>query len=199
MKPRTRTLGRAAVAALLIGGLAAGCTSSGGRPQPGASATSPAGGLELSVRGNVLAPVGREVGPIAAPSGNLRLTVDSIAVMESCPGRGTPTQEPVFGHFVVLEVTASRAAPEDEAAAGADEPGYVGLGAERFRIAGPDGTVQEITSTQASWACFEDAELLPAFVDVGRTASGKVVLDSASEHGSVVFSQESSPGWEWSF
>ena len=60
---------------------------------------------------------------------------------------------------------------------------YAGLGAERFLIVGPDGAMQEVTATDASWACFEDIELLPAFIDVGETASGnRSVLDSRSEH-----------------
>jgi hypothetical protein len=194
-----RVAGLLAVA--LITG-AGGCTALGPSSGPEASDSGSPGTVVLSERGNAMVTVGDQVEtPVNEGSAVvLSLTVDDIQVLESCPSRAAPTQSPTLGHFVVLAVTATLRAPETALEdLPPDEQTYAGLGAERFRIFDPAGTVQETTSTDASWACFEDSELLPAFVDVGQTVSGNVVLDSQSPHGTVVFSHDDSAGWEWTF
>lgn len=137
---------------------------------------------------------------IAVDEGDLLLVLDSVDVLASCPSRGAPTQEPQFEHFLVLEVTAALSSPtagSDDGAA--SSPSYAPLGAEMFRVRSPDGEYQPITSTEESWACFENAELLPAFVDAGETVSGKVVLDVATRHGSVSYAPHVPSDWHWAF
>ncbi len=164
---------------------------------PSSSAASPIAGSPLAVREGeqVRAPVGGESGH------TLALTVRSVTVEETCSGRGRPTQSPSFGVFVVLDLTATLEGGGGEVATAT--PGersvVVPLGAETFRVVAPDGTVQEISSTEASWACYDAADLAPPFVAPGEVATGKVVLDSATEHGTVVYRLGEGPGWAWSF
>lgn len=137
---------------------------------------------------------------VAIDGGTLGLVLDSVDLVSSCPGRGVPTQEPSLGHFLVLELTATLARGA-EIANGTQTPGelYAPLGAEMFRVAAPDGTLQPISSTTESWECFEDAELLPAFVDEGDTVSGKLVLDVVTEHGQVSYAPRVAADWYWEF
>ncbi|MCK6211791.1 hypothetical protein KZX45_14675 [Georgenia sp. EYE_87] len=125
----------------------------------------------------------------------LEMTVAGVEVLESCPGRGLEV-EPRLGQFVVLDVRASLVGP-DGGAPGADA--FAALTPDVFGIAAPDGRVQEIVVTEGAWGCYEDAELLPPFVDPGETVRGKVVLDSATEHGWVIYAPEPTTGWEWKF
>jgi hypothetical protein len=161
------------------------------------SAASPIAGSPLPVREGeqVWAPVGGESGH------TLILTVRSVTVEQTCPGRGRPTESPSFGVFVVLDVTATLEGEDGEVqTATPGEPSVVvPLGAETFRVVAPDGTVQEISSTEASWACYDRADLAPPFVAPGEVATGKVVLDSATGHGTVVYRLGEGPGWAWSF
>lgn len=175
---------------------------------PSSSAASPIAGSTLAVREGeqVRAPVGGESGH------TLILTVRSVTVEQTCPGRGQPTQSPSFGVFVVLDLTATVEGDGDEgdgdegddggevqSATPGDPSVVVPLGAEAFRVVAPDGIVQEISSTEASWACYDAADLAPPFVAPGEVATGKVVLDSATEHGTVVYRLGEGPGWAWSF
>ncbi|WP_418607689.1 hypothetical protein [Georgenia sp. SUBG003] len=136
----------------------------------------------------------------------LSLTVGSLEATASCTARGVQA-EPVET-FVILDVTASLTTPDAAAAPGgqappveAGTPGdvYTALTPDIFGITAPDGRAQKIVATDASWACLDDAALLPPFVDLGETVSGKVVLDSASTHGTVVYAPEGTTGWKWEF
>lgn len=126
--------------------------------------------------------------------GTLQLVLDSAEVLTSCPGRGIPTQVPFFDYFLVLDLQATLIT--DPATPGAS---YAPLGAEMFRVRATDGSFQPIISTEASWECLESAQLLPAFVDNGETVSGKVVLDVATEHGSVSYEALVPVDWHWTF
>ncbi|GAA3509728.1 hypothetical protein [Georgenia daeguensis] len=106
--------------------------------------------------------------------GALTLTVREVSVLDSCPGRAVPTQTPELGYFVVLEVTA---------VAGAHEPVPLPPGA--FQLTDAGGTPQQVSTTEASWSCFEDADLVPPFVPPGDPVRGKLVLDSAAPHGLI--------------
>jgi len=152
-----------------------------------ATATATGGMTSAPVDTPTAVPLGQPV-EVAMDGAVLRLTLESVAVVTECPGRAAPVQQPVFGHFVVLHIAASVT------------ESYAPVGAELFRITAPDGRTQSVSSTDASWACFEPAELLPAFVDAGEPVSGVVVLDSATEHGTVSYnSPGGANGWFWSF
>ena len=154
---------------------------------------------EVSERGHVHKDLGEPGGLTDAADGGVifEISVDSVTVSTTCPGRGVDVA-PVNGHFLVLDVAASLSADAaDGAAAGEDV--FMPLVAEAFDVVAPGGTLQETTVTDASWACFDDGELLPPFLEPGGSVSGKVVLDSASDSGVVVYAPDGEAGWEWEF
>jgi len=139
-------------------------------------------------------PVGQAV-DVPIDGGTLRLVLVSVDVTTSCPARGVPTQEPSFGYFVVLEVSA---AVEVDAATQAKDL-VAPIGADVLRLTSPDGTPQLTSNTDASWACFDRDKLLPAFVDSSSPQKGIVVLDSRTAHGTVTYLPEGDSDWYWSF
>ena len=184
---RTRLLAGALL--VILPTATAGCTTTGSEPGSNGQVTPAYAAVEI----------GAAVEAVVGGDSVLTLAVDEIRVIESCPGRAAPTQQPENGWFVVLDVTASVQTLDEQGDSPAEAEPYAGLGAERFRIVDTDGVTQETTSTSASWACFEDSELLPPFVDLGDTVSGAVVLDSATRHGAVLFEPGQDSGWEWEF
>ncbi len=93
-------LGRAAGAAAAVLALTlAGCSAS---TEPSNPTTGEPSGVATVIR------PGEQV-EVAVDGGTLELVLDSAEVVSSCPGRGVPTQEPSLGHFLVLELTATRA------------------------------------------------------------------------------------------
>lgn len=121
--------------------------------------------------------------------GTLELVLEDVEVAETCPGRAAPTQAPAFGHFVILQVTAAFSGDDS----------YAPISAEIFSLATKEGASQIVSSTDASWACFEDDELLPPFVDDGASVTGRVVLDSRTEHGRITYGTTEDSDWFWSF
>lgn len=186
-----RGLGALALAVAL---LAAGCDAAPTEAPPPATtmATTPStpSSTTTSPPGvRAVVPLGEAVS-VPMEAGTLLLTVTAIDLTDTCPGRAAPTQQPEYRHFVVLDVTARFDGTE----------GHLPLGADLFRVASPEGTVQAISTTDASWACFPDGELLPPFVDAGEEVSGRIVLDSLTAHGSVGFARPSGdPQWWWDF
>jgi len=174
-------------------------------PEPSAAgvATAPpaeagTGSVEVSDSGNVLKDLGEPAGLTLAGSERafFEITIRSIAVTTSCPGRGVSVA-PMNGYFVVIDVAASM--PDDApAAALSDADLFMPLAADAFHVVGPDGSERTDTLTEASWACFPDEELAPPFVGAGEVAEGKVVLDSAVNRGTLVYAP-AGPGWEWAF
>lgn len=139
-------------------------------------------------------PVGEAV-DVPIDGGTLRLVLVSVDVATICPARGVRTQEPSLGYFVVLEVSA---AVEVDAAAQAKDL-VAPVGADVLRLTSPDGTPQQTSNTDASWACFDSDELLPAFVDSSSPQTGIVVLDSRTAHGTVTYLPDGDSDWYWSF
>lgn len=181
---------RLAAAALLAA--TAACSPPG---QPTGEDTSPSSiSAPSTTPARAEVPVGEAV-DVPIDGGSLRLVLVSIDVATSCPARGTATQEPSFGYFVVLEVSA---AVEVDAATQANDP-LAPVGADVLRLTSPDGTPQRISNTDASWACFDTDELLPAFVDASSPQSGLVVLDSRTAHGTVTYLPDGDSDWYWSF
>lgn len=194
------------VAAVLALSLASGTALS----QAGASNPSPADDVAAS------APSDTGVTSIErAPSGNLRkdlgepagltlagsdmayfeITVNDITVLTDCPGRGLDVT-PEYGYFVVVDVTATMSA--DVAGVVPGGPGlFMPVTADAFDVVG-SGAVGDPTLTDASWACFDAAELAAPFVGVGETVDGLVVLDSAVPAGTLVYAPAGT-GWEWQF
>lgn len=213
MNAAARCAGSLAVVAAL--GLAA-CQPDT-RREPGGSATPSAARTSTEVptsttaptgSGRTVVPPGTTVRHEVAPDGTvLELTVESVETTDSCPARGVDVRP--LETFVVLDVTAALTPAEPGAESSTDhkaagdgatpEDMHAAVTPDIFRIAAPDGRLQEIVVTDASWACLENDSLLPPFVDLGRTVSGKMVLDSASAHGALVYAPDGADGWEWEF
>jgi hypothetical protein len=158
-----------------------------GRPNSRASEPTTSAPQVVEVGETIDVPVGSESAVVLA------LTIHSVDVTATCPGRAEPVQAPEHEAFVVLDVSAS---VRGEAAENASP---VRLGPEVFHIVTPDGDVHVETATSAAWACLEPEVLLPPFVQIGETAHGAVVLDSVSSGGAVRYAPGEGPGWEWQF
>lgn len=191
--PLTRWL---AVAAATLA--VAGCSVPG--PSDGASGEAPTTtsgpGRPTGTAPAAPAEVGDPVTTTLAGGETLTVTVDAVAVTTLCPGRANPSQAPDHGYFVVLDVTARLDPPGGDAPT---EPTVLPISAEEFSVLAPDGTPQEIASTDASWACYQDAELLQPFLVEGQTGTGKVVLDARTPHGRVVLRPPGGESISWSF
>jgi hypothetical protein len=194
----------AAVATLVVLLAGAGTTLAGAEPpvRPDDVADhAPAGTgvdrVEVSVRDHVVKEVGEPAGLAADGEAVFELTVEAVTVMTQCPGRGIdPTPE--RGYFLVLDVTAELdAAAPDHARPGTDA--FLPLVSAAFQVVRPDGTAQEDAGSAAAWACFDESELAPAFVEPGERVTGKVVLDAEAPSGTVVYDPERTGGWEWAY
>ncbi len=179
-------LSRRALAAFLLAASVVSCSDS-------TDGTSSPGGLTptASREPTRIVPLGEAVRvSLAEARADLVLTLDAVEIAGTCPGRAAPVQSPQLGYFVILEVSASVQSPDRDL--------VVPLGAENFVLRDKEGREQAVTSTDASWACFEDAELLPPFVDTGGPVRGKVVLDSRTAEGFVTY-RSAEPPWSWSW
>jgi hypothetical protein len=187
MAVRLTVLRWAGVAVVAAAPVLTGCSSEPTSP-PTSAAADPATTATGAAAERPVA-LGESVSLTLEDGGSLTLTVEEISVLESCPGRATPIQEPELGHFVVLEVAA---------VAEAGAPETVPLQAGAFQLADETGAPQRVSTTDASWSCFDDADLVPAFVPPGEPVHGKIVLDSASPHGSVLYPLgEETLTWEY--
>jgi hypothetical protein len=166
----------------------------GGPMRDGSPVTEARAGASAGPTPNAVAAIGEEVGVRLGDGLTLYLTIEALTPAAACRARVAPTQTPSGDVFLVLDVTARLAADAPRS-----DGSFAPLAAEQFRIVRPDGSVQVVTSTEASWACFEDDELLPPFLDAGDIRRGKVVLDSSTPHGLLVFAPGGAPGWEWAF
>jgi hypothetical protein len=199
---RVRPVALAALATIGVGaavavGIAQG-GSGGGNPDPAPSSPSPAWSGTPEQPSPTIVATGETVDvPVAGdPAVLLRLTVHSLEVTATCPGRATATQRPSHEAFVVLELTASLRAKGGEPVAG---DAAVRLGAESFQVLDDRGELHELTATDEAWACLEPEELLPPFVTAADPARGAIVLDSTSTRGVVVYAPAGAAGWGWEF
>lgn len=170
-------------------------TSPDPAPAPAASEVSE----QLSVRGHLV----KEIADPAVLSATgsaaplFELTVLDVNVSRTCPGRGV-SPVPEHGHFVTVDLRADMAAQmTDQLPPGTDA--FLPLVPEAFQIVGPDGTVQDTVVSGSAWACFDDGALAPPFVEPGESVTGKVVLDSRTASGSLVYDPDGTGGWEWPF
>ncbi|PFG38715.1 hypothetical protein ATJ97_1201 [Georgenia soli] len=175
-------------------------TAAATSPAPPAPATAASGAPEeLSERGHVVKEIGdgAELSAAGSAATLFELTVLDVDVSRTCPGRGV-TPVPEHGHFVTVDLRAHMAAQmAHEVPPGTDT--FLPLMPEAFQIVGPDGTVQDTVVSGSAWACFDDDALAPPFVEPGESVAGKVVLDSRTASGTVVYDPDGTGGWEWPF
>lgn len=177
----------AGLSALALSLVLVGCAADGRGP----SVTTPP---VATSEGPAVSPLGAPVALAAADGREVFVTVESVDVAATCPGRSEPTLRAELGFFVVLDVAVRVAETPMSTTADA-----LPISAEDFAVVDADGTRQPISSTQTSWACFEDSELLEPFVAAGVTAQGNVVLDSRSRHGVVILELPGVGTAAWAF
>lgn len=154
--------------------------------------------IEVAPSGHVRKVFGEPAGLTVVGSSRayFEITIEDVRPTTSCPGRGVSVA-PEHGYFLVVELTASVSEDVSSAVAGGENL-YMPLTADAFDLASGDGPIETQTSTDASWACFEDADLAPPFVGAGESVGGIVVLDSHLDTGTLVYAPGGA-GWEWEF
>lgn len=128
------------------------------------------------------------------------LDVESVSAQETCPARvGEKSLTSTNGTFLYVKVTAALDEQIHQSVPGSNEEMFLPLVAEAFSVTGADGTVHEAVSSETSWGCLSEDELLPAMVNPGQTQHGIVVLDSPVTEGTVTYDPDHTGGWSWAF
>lgn len=142
--------------------------------------------LKLGQAGTVPNGVGEGEAPVV-------FVVDEIAVDAPCVDSST---RPENGHFIALHMRVALSAKFAASGLVAFIPDPV-----NFRVLRPDGSMQNAIASAPAAMCLAKAKAMPGLVDVpDSTTTGWVVLDSDTEHGSVLLTQiQSDTGWEWQF
>jgi len=146
-----------------------------------------------SPRGNLLGEVGDTASILSLDEATLvDFTINSITVDPKCTA--PRADKPENGHFVVLDV-------DVETQPGMEEVLYneFAMNPYFFKAIDKNGkTSNADLGTSASYSCLKDGEVLPGEIGDAETASGKVVLDTDVESGTLVFEFDDL-GWEWEY
>lgn len=147
----------------------------------------------LSTRGNLLGEVGdTAVIQSSAEETLVEFTVNSITADPKCTA--PRADEPENGHFLVLDV-------DVETQQGMEDVLYneFQLNPYSFKMIDEKGkTTNADFNTGPAYSCFPDSDQLPDQIGDAETASGKVVLDTDVESGTLVFEMDEL-GWEWEY
>ena len=70
-----------------------------------------------------------------------------------------------------------------------------------FSVIGEDGLTESALATAASYSCLTEQEMISTEIGPGENVRGKLVLDSKSDTGILVYRPgwAIGPGWEWKF
>jgi hypothetical protein len=174
-----------------------GPTPTSATPSPTKQATpspSPSEAKEtVSVRGNLLGEVGdTAVIQSLAEDTLAEFTVNSITLDPKCTA--PRADEPENGHFLVLDV-------DVETQQGMEETlyGEFQMNPYFFKMIDEDGKTDNAEfSTGPAYECFPEDDMLPQMIGDAERASGKVVLDTDVESGTLVFEFDQL-GWEWEY
>lgn len=116
------------------------------------------------------------------------VTVYDTEVMTECPGEFA--EPPQHGSYVVVDVAVA-------ATDALGEGNLLLVGPAMWTIVGPDGAVQRDMETTAAWTCFATEERLPYTVAPGESVRGRLVLDTTTTTGQLVYSPNGGEGWSW--
>lgn len=154
--------------------------------------------MVVAASGNIKKELGEPAGLTIEGSDTsyFEVVVEDVSVRTSCPGRGVHTA-PLRGYFVVVELSSTMNADVSQLPGGGSEV-FMPLVAEAFQIIGPQGQEVPPGPTDASWACFENADLAAPFIGPGESTAGLLVLDSPFESGTLAY-EPAGPGWQWEF
>lgn len=161
-------------------------------PSPSASSTE-----NRSKRGNLVKEVGEPaliVFPGQESEPIVNFVVKDIMVDPACPR--DIAQPPEIGHFVVLEIEAETGAqPIFEEAFGGQKYQF---NPNWWKFVDAKGTTANSTTSQATYACLEEAEYLPMEIGSMERVTGKLVLDIPTTEGTLIFDDPlSGATWEW--
>lgn len=154
--------------------------------------------LEVAASGNIRKELDEAAGLTidGSDTAYFEVVVEDVSVRTSCPGRGVRVA-PLRGYFVVIELSSTMDANVSRLPGGGADV-FMPLVAEAFHIIGPEGQEVPPGPTEASWACFENADLAAPFVGPGESTAGLLVLDSPFESGTLAY-EPAGPGWQWEF
>lgn len=147
----------------------------------------------LSTRGNLLGEVG-DTAVIQSLAGETlaEFTVTSITVDPKCTA--PRAEEAENGHFLVLDVDVETQPGMEEVLYGEFQ-----MNPYFFKMIDEEGkTTNAEFSTSPGYSCFPEGDVLPQLIGDAETASGKVVLDTDVETGTLVFEFDEL-GWEWEY
>ncbi len=126
--------------------------------------------------------------------------VESVTAHETCPARvGDRELTSLNGAFLYVGVRAELRETVEQSVDAAPEELFLPLVTEAFTVTGPDGTVHDVVSSEMSWGCLTDDELLPPVINPGQTLEGIVVLDAPVTEGTVNYDPDRTGGWSWAF
>ena len=123
-----------------------------------------------------------------------KFTITAITVDAQCTEEYA--MKPENGHILALDVT-METTPELADVSGAS----FALNSFDFKSINPDGSTSNADlGSVATFGCFKDAETLPSDMGPGETATGKVVLDSETAEGTLIYKPILfDEGYEWSY
>lgn len=151
-------------------------------------------GVALNERGNIPKKLGQEAG-VGHPTDPdapwpLTFSVDKITVDQPCTS-GYP-EPPKNGHFIGIKIRAATTAdlPPDW---------FVQFTEHTFKVIGPDGlTVSDVSGT--AYSCLDSRYAFTSDpLGPGQMYTGVVVIDSPVTSGSLIYTQDGTTGWEWTF
>lgn len=190
------------VAALAL----AGCSSAEPTTDPTApgveaataeSAASPDPTESISTRGNLVKEVGEPAGvtlPGQEDAPVVNFAVKGIQVDPACTSE--LAQAPEIGHFVVVDIEAETgsAAQFEEAFMGQDYQ----FNQNWWKFVDAQGTTANNIVSTPTYSCLPEAEALPMEIGPGERVTGKIVLDTPSTEGTLIFDDPiSGNAWEW--
>ncbi|MBB5791766.1 hypothetical protein [Jiangella mangrovi] len=154
---------------------------------------------ERSNRGLIIKEIGEVAGFLSDDGTEMatEFTVDAIEVSAECTEDYADV--PQNGHFIVITITATVLPGFADPSAGISSMPF---GPGEFGLVDANGITVNDPAPINTYGCLAESELIPDEVGEGETATGKVVLDSPTEHGVLTYQPwftGGSEGWEWEF
>lgn len=184
----------------------AGCSSAEPATNPTApgvdaataeSTSSPDPTESTSARGNLVKKVGQPAGvtlPGQEDDPVVTFAVKDIEVDPTCTGQ--LPQSPEIGHFIVVDIEAETgtAAQFEEAFMGQDYQ----FNQHWWKFVDAKGTTANNIVSTPTYTCLPEAEALPGMIGPAERVTGKIVLDTPSTKGTLIFDDPlSGNAWEW--
>lgn len=151
----------------------------------------------ISARGNLVKKVGEPAGvtlPGQEDDPVVTFAVKDIQVDPTCTS--DMAQAPEIGHFIVMDIEAETgsAAQFEEAFMGEDYQ----FNQHWWKFVDAQGTTANTIVSTPTYSCLPEAEALPGLIGPAERVTGKIVLDTPSTEGTLIFDDpQSGNAWEW--